>query len=54
MGRPRMDDRRNAVLAVYLPPKILRKLRTVAYKERRTASTQALVYIERALLVETA
>ena len=48
-GRRKSKARRDAVVAVYLPPKVLEKLRAVAEKERRTASTQALLYIERAL-----
>lgn len=40
---------RSVALAVYLPPKMLERLRETALKDRRTASNQALVYIERCL-----
>lgn len=50
MARKRQTKgRRDAVLAVYMPAPLLAQLRAVADRERRTASTQALVYIERAL-----
>jgi CopG-like RHH_1 or ribbon-helix-helix domain, RHH_5 len=48
-GRRKSRTPRDAVVAVYLPAKLLDKLRDVADRERRTASTQALIYIERAL-----
>jgi len=50
MPRPKKPkDQRRAALAVYLPPALLDKLRDVATKDRRSASTQALIYIERGL-----
>jgi hypothetical protein len=53
MPRPKKPkDQRRAALAVYLPPAVLNKLRDVAMKDRRSASTQALIYIERGLEVE--
>jgi len=36
-------------LAVYVPEDVLVRLRTVAARDRRSASNQALIYIERAL-----
>jgi hypothetical protein len=36
-------------LAVYVEPRVLRELRDVAATERRSASTQAALYIERGL-----
>lgn len=42
-------EQRNATLAVYLPKALLEELREVAEKDRRSASNQALIYIERAL-----
>ena len=49
MPRKKSKEPRKAALAVYLPPKMLDKLRDVANKDRRSASTQALIFIEQAL-----
>lgn len=43
------QEERRAALAVYLPPKLLKKLQKVATKEYRSASAQALLYLEHAL-----
>jgi len=40
---------RNATLAVYLPRHMLEELRDMAEKDHRSASTQALILIERGL-----
>jgi hypothetical protein len=40
---------KRAALAVYLPPKLLKKLQNVADREYRSASAQALLFIETAL-----
>ena len=47
--RKSSKGRRTAVLAVYLPPELLERLRQLAVEERRSASTQALVFIEKFL-----
>jgi hypothetical protein len=50
MARPRKSKvQTRAALAVYLPPKLLKKLQKVAAREYRSASAQALLFIERAL-----
>jgi len=50
MARPKKPrEERRVALAVYLPPAVLKRLRKVAVTERRSASTQALVFIERGL-----
>ena len=50
MPRPRKPkDQRRAALAVYLPPPLLNRLRDIAVKDRRSASTQALIYIEQGI-----
>lgn len=50
MSRPKKSPaQKRAALAVYLPPKLLRKLQRVAERERRSASAQALLYLEKAL-----
>jgi len=51
-GRKKSKDERNAALAVYLPRKLLGRLRDVAAKVYRSASTQALIYIEKGLEAE--
>ena len=48
-GTKTAKGRRNAVLAVYLPPEMLEQLRELASRDRRSASTQALIFIERCL-----
>lgn len=45
-------ERRTAI-AVYLPPKMLTSLRKAAEKDHRTASTMAMIYIERCLSGES-
>ncbi len=53
MPRPKKSkDERKAVLAVYLTPAVLNRLRDLATKDRRSASTLALIYIERCLEAE--
>ena len=50
MGRkakPRSERRR--AIAVYLPPKVLERLRKAAENDHRTASTLAMILIERGL-----
>jgi CopG-like RHH_1 or ribbon-helix-helix domain, RHH_5 len=42
------SERRTAI-AVYLPPKVLDTLKRAAEKDRRTASTLAMILIERGL-----
>ena len=50
MPRPRKDkSKRRVGLAVYVEPPVLRALRRAAEDERRSASTQAALYIERGL-----
>lgn len=50
MPRPRKDKAKRRVgLAVYVEPAILRALREIAEVERRSASTQAALYIEAGL-----
>jgi hypothetical protein len=50
MSRPRKSPApKRAALAVYLPPKVLAKLQRVAEREYRSASAQALLFIESAL-----
>jgi len=50
MPRPRKDkNKRRVGLAVYVEPALLRALREVAEGERRSASTQAALYIEAGL-----
>jgi hypothetical protein len=47
MGRPRKPrESRRVPLAVYAPPAVLRRLREVAARDRRSLSTQALILIE--------
>jgi hypothetical protein len=47
MARPRKDKAKRRVgLAVYVEPVILRALRQAAENDRRSASTQAALYIE--------
>jgi hypothetical protein len=47
MPRPRKPrESRRIPLAVYAPPGVLRRLRAVAAKDRRSLSTQALILIE--------
>ena len=47
MSRPRKSrEARRVPLAVYAPPAVLRRLRAVATKDRRSLSTQALILIE--------
>ena len=55
MGRPRKPAKERRVpLAVYMPEDLLERLRKQAERDRRSASTQALVLIERALAEESA
>ncbi|HZY92892.1 MAG TPA: hypothetical protein VFG07_09030 [Thermoplasmata archaeon] len=50
MPRPKKSpSQKRAALAVYLPPKLLKKLQKVADREYRSTSAQALLFIERAL-----
>lgn len=50
MPRPKKPAaQKRAALAVYLPPKMLRKLQRVADRDYRSTSAQALLFIERAL-----
>lgn len=50
MPRPRKDKlHRRVGLAVYIEPGILRALQRVAESDRRSASTQAALYIEAGL-----
>jgi len=50
MARPRKDKgKRRVGLAVYVEPALLKALRQAAEVERRSASTQAALYIERGL-----
>ena len=50
MPRPKKPAaQKRAALAVYLPPKMLKKLQKVADREYRPTSAQALRFIERAL-----
>ena len=50
MARPRKDKgKRRVGLAVYIEPGLLRALRRAADVERRSASTQAALYIEQGL-----
>lgn len=50
MPRPRKPAaQKRAALAVYLPPALLKKLQRVATRERRSASAQALLFIEGSL-----
>lgn len=46
---PKSKAKRRVGLAVYLEPAVLRKLKTAAERERRSASTQAALYIEQGL-----
>ncbi len=43
---PKSKAKRRVGLAVYLEPAILRRLKNAAEDERRSASTQAALYIE--------
>lgn len=43
---PKSKAKRRVGLAVYLEPAVLRRLKTAAERERRSASTQAALYIE--------
>lgn len=53
MPRPKKSpSQKRAALAVYLPPKLLKKLQNVSRREYRSASAQALLFIERALKEE--
>jgi len=50
MPRPtKSKAKRRVGLAVYLEPAILRRLKDEADKDRRSASTQAALYIEEGL-----
>lgn len=50
MARPRKEKQKRRVgLAVYVEPAILRALRRAAEVDRRSASTQAAIYIEHGL-----
>jgi len=50
MPRPRKDkEKRRVGVAVYVEPAILRALRRAAEADRRSASTQAALYIENGL-----
>jgi hypothetical protein len=50
MSRPRKPlSKRRVGLAVYLEPHILEKLKAAAEADRRSVSTQAMVYLERGL-----
>ena len=50
MGRPRKPKgERKLPLAVYLPERLLKKLREKAGRDHRAASTQAFILIEEAL-----
>jgi len=50
MSRPaKSKAQRRIGVAVYLEPWILRRLRATAVRERRSASTQAALYIEQGL-----
>jgi hypothetical protein len=50
MVRPKKPrEQRRLPLAVYLPEDVLERLRDMAARDRRSASTQALLLIERAL-----
>jgi hypothetical protein len=50
MARPRKEKAKRRVgLAVYVEPAILRALRRAAEVDRRSASTQAALYIENGL-----
>lgn len=50
MGSRREKKRERVALAVYLEPELAAKLKTIATKERRSASMQAAVFIERGVL----
>jgi CopG-like RHH_1 or ribbon-helix-helix domain, RHH_5 len=54
MPRPRKSpgSEKRAALAVYLPRNLLKKLQKVADRDYRSASAQALLFIERALEAE--
>jgi hypothetical protein len=50
MGRPKKSEEdRRVVLAVYLPARLRQTLKAIAERDRRSASTQALIYLERAI-----
>jgi hypothetical protein len=50
MPRPsKTKAKRRVGVAVYLEPRILRKLKDAADRDRRSASTQAALYIEEGL-----
>lgn len=50
VARPRKPaGEKRAALAVYLEPKLLKKVQKLAEREHRSASAQALLIIERAL-----
>jgi hypothetical protein len=50
MPRPRKSPQKRRVgLAVYIEPRILRLLKATADADRRSASTQAALYIEEGL-----
>ncbi len=46
---PKSKAKRRVGLAVYLEPAILRRLKEAAEADRRSASTQAALYIEEGL-----
>ncbi len=47
MPRPaKSKEKRRIGLAVYLEPSVLRRLKEAADRDRRSASTQAAMYIE--------
>jgi hypothetical protein len=46
---PKSKAKRRVGLAVYLEPGIVRQLKKAAERERRSASTQAALYIEMGL-----
>ncbi len=50
MPRPaKAKAKRRIGLAVYLEPNVLRRLKDAADRDRRSASTQAAIYIEAGL-----